>query len=70
MNENSLTVGESDSSAPARLASAFARRDLTARLALLREAVDGRIVFTSSFGLEDQVITHAIFSTQVSRSRW
>lgn len=31
------------------------------RLASLREAVDGRIVFTTSFGLEDQVLTHMIF---------
>ena len=62
MNENSLTVGESDGGALARLASAFARRDLAARLALLRAAVDGRIVFTTSFGIEDQAIAHAIFT--------
>jgi phosphoadenosine phosphosulfate reductase len=30
------------------------------RLATLREAVTGRIVLTTSFGLEDQVVTHAI----------
>ena len=29
-------------------------------LAGLREAVDGRIVFTTSFGIEDQAITHMI----------
>jgi bifunctional enzyme CysN/CysC len=28
------------------------------RLAALRGAIDGRIVFTTSFGLEDQVLTH------------
>lgn len=32
-----------------------------ARLASLRDAVDGRIVFTTSFGLEDQAISHLIF---------
>jgi phosphoadenosine phosphosulfate reductase len=31
-----------------------------ARLAALRAAVPGRIVFTTSFGLEDQVVTHLI----------
>lgn len=30
------------------------------RLAALREAVAGRIIFTTSFGLEDQVVTHLI----------
>lgn len=30
------------------------------RLAALREAVPGRIVFTTSFGLEDQALTHMI----------
>src|SRR3954469_22229257 len=30
------------------------------RLALLRRRVSGRIVFTTSFGLEDQAITHLI----------
>jgi phosphoadenosine phosphosulfate reductase len=36
-------------------------RDLTKRLATVRSLVDGRIVFTSSFGIEDQAITHTIF---------
>lgn len=31
------------------------------RLASLRAAVDGRVVFTTSFGLEDQALTHMIF---------
>lgn len=31
------------------------------RLRALREAVPGRIVFTTSFGIEDQVISHLIF---------
>lgn len=32
------------------------------RLASLRAAVPGRIVFTTSFGLEDQALTHIIFT--------
>ena len=32
------------------------------RLASLRAAVAGRIVFTTSFGLEDQALTHMIFT--------
>lgn len=35
-------------------------RDPSAILAAARAAIDGRIVFTTSFGLEDQVITHLI----------
>ena len=31
------------------------------RLASLRSAVDGRIMFTTSFGIEDQALTHMIF---------
>lgn len=36
--------------------------DLFERLAAIRAHIDGRIVFTTSFGLEDQAITHAIFA--------
>ena len=36
--------------------------DLDYRLQLVREVAPGRIVFTTSFGLEDQWITHAIFT--------
>ena len=35
------------------------------RLAALRGAVEGRIVFTTSLGLEDQVITHWLASAQL-----
>jgi bifunctional enzyme CysN/CysC len=35
-------------------------RDAVARLTSFRSEVDGRIVFTTSFGLEDQVILHMI----------
>lgn len=45
----------------ARLASECARLDLKQRVAAVREQVSGRMVFTTSFGLEDQAIAHAIF---------
>jgi phosphoadenosine phosphosulfate reductase len=37
--------------------------DLGGRLALLRETIAGRIVFTTSFGIEDQLLTHWIAET-------
>jgi phosphoadenosine phosphosulfate reductase len=45
-----------------RLADGFATLDLFGRLATARREIAGRIVFTTSFGLEDQAITHAILS--------
>src|SRR6266566_2222290 len=36
-------------------------RDLMERLATVRNLLRGRIVFTTSFGIEDQAIAHAIF---------
>jgi sulfate adenylyltransferase large subunit/thioredoxin-dependent adenylylsulfate APS reductase len=39
---------------------ALAGLSLTERLAVIRNALDGPIVFTTSFGLEDQVILHHI----------
>jgi phosphoadenosine phosphosulfate reductase len=46
----------------ARLAKQFETLDLFERLAAIRSEISGRIVFTTSFGLEDQAIAHAIFS--------
>jgi phosphoadenosine phosphosulfate reductase len=37
------------------------QRDLTTRVATVRRLVPGRIVFTTSFGIEDQAVAHAIF---------
>lgn len=45
---------------PDPLPTGFADLALPARLSALRDAVEGRIVFTTSFGLEDQALTHAI----------
>jgi phosphoadenosine phosphosulfate reductase len=44
------------------LAKKFGGLDLFERLAAIRSRLAGRIVFTTSFGLEDQAIAHAIFS--------
>ena len=43
-----------------RLNEDFAAADLAGRLRLLRQAAEGRVVFTTSLGIEDQAITHAI----------
>jgi phosphoadenosine phosphosulfate reductase len=40
----------------------FPALDLFERLAAIRAQIPGRIVFTTSFGLEDQAIAHAIFA--------
>lgn len=55
-------LGEEPSALAARLAATFSGLDLNQRLAAARGAVEGRIVFTTSFGLEDQAISHAIFT--------
>ena len=44
----------------------FAGRDPLARLKLLRSQVEGRIVFTTSFGVEDQYLTDLIFSNDLA----
>lgn len=44
------------------LAPRLAPLDLDHRLRLVREFIPGRIVFTTSFGLEDQFIAHSIFT--------
>src|SRR5580700_2141733 len=40
----------------------FPALDLFERLATIRAEIPGRVVFTTSFGLEDQAIAHAIFA--------
>ena len=45
----------------AELAPGLAALDLAGRLAAIRAAVTGPVVFTTSFGLEDQVLLHHIF---------
>ncbi len=41
-------------------------RDLLARVAALRQRLPGRLVFTTSLGLEDQAIAHAIFTQDLT----
>jgi phosphoadenosine phosphosulfate reductase len=45
---------------------AFAGRSLTERLALLCRNVFGPVVFTTSFGLEDQALTHLIVASGIA----
>jgi phosphoadenosine phosphosulfate reductase len=40
----------------------FAVLSLAARLRSIRDHLDGHLVFTSSLGLEDQILTHLIFT--------
>jgi len=49
-------------SIPEILAPRLAPLDLDHRLQLVREFIPGRIVFTTSFGIEDQFIAHSIFT--------
>src|SRR5579871_1636264 len=51
--------------AGARLTATYGGLDLAQRLAQARREIPGRMVFTSSFGLEDQAISHAIFTQQL-----
>jgi phosphoadenosine phosphosulfate reductase len=50
----------------ARLTARFKALDLFERLAAICNEVHGVIVFTTSFGLEDQVIAHAIFAQNLA----
>jgi phosphoadenosine phosphosulfate reductase len=49
-----------------RLAGAFGALRLEQRLSAARATVAGRLVFTTSFGLEDQAISHAIFTQDLA----
>jgi phosphoadenosine phosphosulfate reductase len=60
-----LTDTEPLNAAAQRLAAGFAALDLSARLAAARREIPGRLVFTTSFGLEDQAISHAIFTNDL-----
>ena len=50
------------SSLATRLTAGFAALDLFERLATIAETATGRTVFTTSLGIEDQAIAHAIFT--------
>ena len=49
----------------ASLNQAAAGLDLAERLRLARSSIAGRMVFTTSFGLEDQVLTHVLCSADL-----
>ncbi len=55
-----MTIGGQD------LAGRLDPLDPAGALRLVREAVPGRIVFTTSFGLEDQAVTHLILSQKLA----
>jgi phosphoadenosine phosphosulfate reductase len=55
-----LTMPENLRALADRLNEAFAKTDLAGRLRLLRDELEGRIVFTTSLGIEDQALIHAI----------
>ena len=55
-------VEASDPSKLAKSSEACHGLDLTQRIATIRDVAFGRIVFTTSFGIEDQAIAHAICS--------
>src|SRR2546428_11492302 len=65
---SSLSPPDTEALQPAalRLASGFAALDLFNRLASARREIAGRLVFTTSFGLEDQAITHAVLSQNLA----
>jgi phosphoadenosine phosphosulfate reductase len=58
----SKATSDTMASLAASLAAEFAARSLFDRLAHVRTQVPGRLVFTTSFGLEDQAILHVIWS--------
>jgi phosphoadenosine phosphosulfate reductase len=59
-------IGRNEIRLAEELAARLPALDLSQRLALIVERVPGRIVFTTSFGIEDQAIAHAIFSGDVA----
>src|SRR5580698_8144025 len=54
--------GEIFATIASRFVERFPALDLFERLAAIRSEIPGRLVFTTSFGLEDQAIAHAIFA--------
>src|ERR1700722_14345259 len=54
--------GEIFATIAGELVDPFPALDLFERLAAIRAQIPGRVVFTTSFGIEDQAIAHAIFA--------
>jgi phosphoadenosine phosphosulfate reductase len=57
-----MTQQPDPASLASKLSASLAPLDLSARLAAVRAEIPKRVVFTTSFGLEDQAIAHAVFS--------
>jgi phosphoadenosine phosphosulfate reductase len=66
VNRNAHAAQTKNGEIFATIAGGFVERfpalDLFERLAAIRHQIPGRVVFTTSFGLEDQAIAHAIFA--------
>jgi phosphoadenosine phosphosulfate reductase len=59
-SHDGISSSHPDQSLAEQLDTAFRTLDPVARLVLLRDRVEGPLVFTTSFGLEDQALTHLI----------
>jgi phosphoadenosine phosphosulfate reductase len=57
-----LTTTNTLATAVSVISKAFARLDLAERLSSVCHEINGRIIFTTSFGLEDQAIADGIFT--------
>jgi phosphoadenosine phosphosulfate reductase len=53
----------------AALAERLAGLDLTSRLHLIAAEIPGRLVFTTSLGVEDQALTHALAMAKLAKGR-
>ena len=67
-SRDATAYGRPDQTHAAQLNASFQVLDPVARLVLLRERVEGPLVFTTSFGLEDQALTHLIVRSGVDVS--
>jgi phosphoadenosine phosphosulfate reductase len=47
------------------ISDAFPRLDLAQRIAIVRREINGRVVFSTSFGIEDQAIADTIFTQEI-----
>lgn len=66
MTASALTDHDNLQADAARLAARLTNLTLPERLRQLRHDIEGRIVFTTSFGLEDQVIAHFLCEQNLS----
>ncbi|MGH6770225.1 MAG: phosphoadenylyl-sulfate reductase [Xanthobacteraceae bacterium] len=64
--ERSTRTGQNFDSAATRLTAGCSGQNLFERIAAIRNVVVGPIVFTTSFGLEDQAVAHAVFAQHLA----